>query len=325
MLPRSNHEYPLRPCKSTSRRRPITREFEGKHIRLDILISIGSDGVTPTLPVEVVLEIIDHVKEDHDFSSLYAYSLVSLDWLRAMRSTLFTEMTVTFSTLSQFICLLASPCCSLTHHVRELCICQTVPAWYVESISGDKSFNGYAGRISNIMQLLPNVTRLNLQDFDFPSLCRQFHHETYAGFDQIETLVLRDGMCEALPFALEEVLSSFPRVRTLECDVLSLLDVKTYLFSRGLALQHPSAQYLPELTELSLMGSQVDLVTLITRCVSLQNIKILNYDWGSDLPEEEVEAVFTILRLIGPTLQCLSFTGCMDGSMNWQNGWESFV
>lgn len=268
------------------------------------------------MPTEIILEVIEYVKENHDTSSLYSYSLISCDWLAALRSILFTGMTITFNELNKLINLLRSPCCSLTPHVRELCIRQ-VPSWYVVWRSshgpffGNKSFRHYAGRVSKVVQLLPNVTRLCLQDFDFPSLGHKFRHKTYAGFDQIETLVLRDGMCEDTPFAIEEVLSSFPRVRRLECDILGLIDSETKVeYSKGLP-QCPSAKYLPELTELLIAVPQADFLTLLSHCVSLQNVQRLdlNYKWGDSMLQDETKALCAMMRLIGPSLEYLNFGG----------------
>ncbi|KAF7760837.1 hypothetical protein Agabi119p4_10246 [Agaricus bisporus var. burnettii] len=300
MLPKSNHGYSLRP----------TTRLDAK------------------LPTEIVLEIIEYVKEDHNLSSLYSYSLVSLDWLVAMRGTLFTEMRVNFDQLSKLICLLRSPCCSLTPHIRNLRVYHS-PSWkeidnHSDSIFCHKNFRHYAGRISKIVQLLPNVTQLYLQFFDFPSIRRKFRHKTYAAFDQIETLVLGFGICEALPFAIEEVLCSFPRIRKLECEGLCLIDADTSGFSKGLALQHPSAEYFPELTELSIANPTVDLVTVFNNCLSLRNVQRLTYEWASwGSPRDELEAVLTMLQLIGPSLAYLSFTQVSERIQEGNSrGWD---
>lgn len=106
----------------------------------------------------------------------------------------------------------------------------------------------------------------------------------------------------------------FPRVRRLECDILGLIDSETKVeYSKGLP-QCPSAKYLPELTELLIVVPQADFLTLLSHCVSLQNVQRLdlNYKWGDSMLQDETKALCAMMRLIGPSLEYLTFGGMVD-------------
>ncbi|EKM75474.1 hypothetical protein AGABI1DRAFT_132263 [Agaricus bisporus var. burnettii JB137-S8] len=219
------------------------------------------------LPTEIVREIMRYTDEDHDLTLV---SLISSDWVPVTRSILFEEVVVAFDEVEEFIRLVTSPYCSLTLHVRKLHFRQVPKLQSGKLVK--RNFKIFAESVWRIVQLLLNVKWLCLEDFDFHSKSHEICSELYPGLDRIETLVLRRGIFDNLPFAIEEVLSLFPRIRTLQCEWLSHRRSKPTK-SQDLT-RRPPTNFLSDLVELSFVQPEDGLVAVINSRLSLQHDRL---------------------------------------------------
>lgn len=247
-----------------------------------------------------------YTDEDHDLTLV---SLISSDWVPVTRSILFEEVVVAFDEVEEFIRLVTSPYCSLTLHVRKLHFRQVPKLQSGKLVK--RNFKIFAESVWRIVQLLLNVKWLCLEDFDFHSESHEICSELYPGLDRIETLVLRRGIFDNLPFAIEEVLSLFPRIRTLQCEWLSHRRSKPTK-SQDLT-RRPPTNFLSDLVELSFVQPEDGLVAVINSRLSLQHVQrvIYKYDQhdtgGPEICMPRIDSIFTMLRLIGPSLEYLAF------------------
>lgn len=260
----------------------------------------------PSLPTEVLFEIVSYLK--HDPRSLRFCSLISSEWLSVARNFLFREISLHLKELGHFFHLIKSPTCTLSHHVRML---QLRGSRYIPNDKDLSSVGAsvweageFKSNMGKIPQLLPNVDRLCLIAFPLGCMTPLLRRKFYAGFEKVETLVLKgdpDPIAEYGPRHLKELFASFPRIRKLECGDIPLGLENTP--GVGEAEQGSSSPLLlPDLTELLLNNLSRPALEFIHTRMAVQNVQRLTLNLTKREQVEPGGVIDSMLQEIGPRL-----------------------
>ena len=110
--------------------------------------SAGAVAITiPTIPQDIIDEILDHLATDSDTRPFRSYALVSKSWVQPCRRHLFRTVVFTSMVMGRWLKTFPVPEESPAHHVRDLCI------WIGGHLLVAEKFREYTQWFTNVEEI----------------------------------------------------------------------------------------------------------------------------------------------------------------------------